>query len=496
MSDACGDVFSVEGMLRQALEHYQAGRLEDVERLCRLMQGCESVHPLSYFYLALVWHARGRSDEEEVCYRQAIAIWPEFVEALNNLGFLLCEQNRLEDAEVCSRRVLEIRSDSVDACVCLGVNLHMQGRDSESETYFCRALAIDSNCFAASLNLGHLKKSIDLSVAEQMYSQAISIKPNSSEVYYHLGGILFCQGRFEEAEQVYLQAVGFDFDGWVGHILRDLAIVAWLRNERDKARMIVEKLAMNCDYSDMIFLWVRQLIEYYYSSSAVMTGLGENCSRIYVVGDSHCLAAHSHEINFLNRSFVLNSYYVRGIRMWDLAMPDNNEKKLYVLSVLSRLPPNATVMFLIGEIDCRPHGGMFKTARKQAGERRFSDCLEEVIRGTVSGYLAWISEAINRFNILKVIVHGVHATIYTLAMQRDNPENADDFLQFLQRVNHRLEQDVLARGWCFLDAYAATKTEQGVTNRRWDVDGVHLKPEFYDEAGCWIKRPYSIQTRL
>ncbi|MBF0296355.1 MAG: tetratricopeptide repeat protein [Magnetococcales bacterium] len=489
MIDPDSSALPVGELLRQAVAHHHAGRLWDAERLYRLILQREPRHSESYFYLALLWQEKGRPLEEEVCYRQAVEIRPDFAEAFNNLGFLLSEQGRWEEAEVCSRRALEIRPDYVDSCVCLGNNLHRQGRNGEAELYFRRALAIDSNCFAACINLGHLQKSIHLELAELWYRQAMVIHPDSSEVYYHLGSLLLLQGRLDDAESIYLQAISLAFDHFVGHAYRDLAIIAWLRDDWGRARGIVDCLTRYNHYKDDLFFWVKDLVVHQVVPGGVKKPDSRGLEKLFIIGDSHVLSVHGNDLQGPWGLMTANAYYVRGVRMWDLAMSESNERKLYFMSLLSRLPPDSVVMFVVGEIDCRPHGGMFKTAQKRAVGRSFLACLAEIIACTVEGYLEWLSMAVAMHHFKNIVVHGINATNYTILVRKEDEEKATDYLEFLQSVNRQLEQKVLERGWYFLDAYAATRTEEGVNNRRWDLDGVHLKPEFYHQAHAWIKSP-------
>jgi len=59
----------------------------------------------------------------------------------------------------------------------------------------------------------------------------------------------------------------------------------------------------------------------------------------------------------------------------------------------------------------------------------------------------------------------------------------------IAEVNRQLKEGVLARGWHFLDVYAATVGEDGTGNAQWHLDGWHLQPMFYTQADRWLVKP-------
>jgi len=139
-----------------ALRHYQAGDLDEAERLCRRIlahdpHGADSLnllgvvvarrtgrHDLAAAMIrqaitidatAASYHSnlgnllmeQGRLDEAAACYRTAIALQPHFSESHNNLGNVLKAQRRLDEAATCYRAALAFRPDFPDARYNLGV---------------------------------------------------------------------------------------------------------------------------------------------------------------------------------------------------------------------------------------------------------------------------------------------------------------------------------------------------------------------------------------
>lgn len=80
-----------------------------------------------YYHLALALQHQGRLAEAESCFRMALDISPDIVEALYNLGCLQLEMGRWSEAIVSFKQALRLRDDYVDALVNLGhVYFHLR----------------------------------------------------------------------------------------------------------------------------------------------------------------------------------------------------------------------------------------------------------------------------------------------------------------------------------------------------------------------------------
>jgi len=76
------------------------------------------------------------------CYRQAIAINPNFAEAFDNLGIVLWQQKLYEEAEHCLKQAILIKPGMANTHYNLGSMLHKQGRLNEALRSFDEALEI------------------------------------------------------------------------------------------------------------------------------------------------------------------------------------------------------------------------------------------------------------------------------------------------------------------------------------------------------------------
>lgn len=198
-----------------------------------------------------------------------------------------------------------------------------------------------------------------------------------------------------------------------------------------------------------------------------------------VIGESHSLSPHMTSFSLLGIHCRAQAAFVMGCKMFHLASQSRTVYQEAIETHLATLDPNAWLMFAIGEIDCRPEEGIWPTARKPGKN------IDQVIHGTVDGYLAFISESTKKYKLEKIIIQGVPAPGYALTEKR-NPGDIPGFLQMIRAVNERLKARCLAQGWKFLDVYAATVSESGTGNGKWHLDGWHLKPSFYQVADQYL----------
>ena len=238
--------------LSSLLEHYQAGRLDDAEKLATSISHEFPSHNFSWKILGAVFKATGRNseavnanqtavalspqdaeahsnlgimlqelgrfDEALASYTQAIALKPDYAKAHSNLGNTLKELGRLDEAEASYNQVIALKPDYAEAHSNLGITLKKLGRLDEAETNYSRAIALKPDYAEAHYNLGNMLKELwRLDEAEASYSQAIALKPDFSEAHYNLGITLNELGRLDEALASYTQAIALKPDFALAH---------------------------------------------------------------------------------------------------------------------------------------------------------------------------------------------------------------------------------------------------------------------------------------
>jgi protein O-GlcNAc transferase len=101
--------------LASALEHQQAGRLQEAERIYRQVLSAEPSHPQALHLLGLLNYEAGKSAIAVAFISRAIAIEPRIPSFHHNLGAALQAQGRLDEALASYRQALAIRPDSPQA---------------------------------------------------------------------------------------------------------------------------------------------------------------------------------------------------------------------------------------------------------------------------------------------------------------------------------------------------------------------------------------------
>ena len=93
-------------------------------------------------HLGLALWDQGRSAEAADCYRQALQIRPDMVDAQMNLGVVLSDQGAFDEALVWLRGAVQQRPYHPDGLQNLGMTLARQGNWDEAIEYYNRALDV------------------------------------------------------------------------------------------------------------------------------------------------------------------------------------------------------------------------------------------------------------------------------------------------------------------------------------------------------------------
>lgn len=120
---------------------------------------------------------QGKFEQAIQFYDEALALKPEYSEALFNKGNALCELGKLKEAISFFDKALEINPEDWEA-------LHNKGN-----------VLLNLCCFNEALGC---------------YDKALEINPNDVETIYNKGNLLFRLGRFEEAAQLFDEALALN----------------------------------------------------------------------------------------------------------------------------------------------------------------------------------------------------------------------------------------------------------------------------------------------
>jgi len=173
-------------ILLSLLEHYEARRYEDAERLAISITQQFPNHQFSWKVLGSTLRQVGRVSESLFFSQKAIQLNLKDADAHNNLGNILNDLGRLREAEASYRQAIELNPKYAMAHNNLGNILNNLHRPEE---------------------------------AEASYRQAIILKPNFSQAHYGLGLLLYEAAQYEEASEYFK---GSNFENSKHYLLRCL----------------------------------------------------------------------------------------------------------------------------------------------------------------------------------------------------------------------------------------------------------------------------------
>jgi len=144
----------------------------------------------------------------EIHYRKALAIKPDYFDALINLGLSLDEQKRYQESETCFKKAIACKPNSALARFNLGVSLKNQYFLTEAEDMLRQAIEIWPVFFQCQNVLGEILLSQNrVHEAMKCFEESIRLSPEYSPAHKNLGDGLMQSGRFDEARLSFLRCI-------------------------------------------------------------------------------------------------------------------------------------------------------------------------------------------------------------------------------------------------------------------------------------------------
>lgn len=135
---------TVEQALSLALQHHQAGRLQQAISVYRQILSAKPQRPEIWHNLGLALANTGSSQEAVASFRRSLELRPEYPATLSGLGTALVELGDYKEATSCFRQATALAPDDPDARNNLGNILKDQGMVDEAIGCFRDALRIDA----------------------------------------------------------------------------------------------------------------------------------------------------------------------------------------------------------------------------------------------------------------------------------------------------------------------------------------------------------------
>ena len=193
--------------LRQALQHQQAGRLDEAELLYREVLRRDPSHPDALNLIGVLELGRGRCELAADWMAKAVQASPKTALYQNNLGVALKALGRLAEAARCFEKAALLEADLYDAHFNLGVVLARLGQLDGAIAAYERAVRLNRNPAVLNCLGGYLDRR-DLPKAIRCFELALSLQPDSADAGYNGGRALEQSGRGEEAIAHYEKRAG------------------------------------------------------------------------------------------------------------------------------------------------------------------------------------------------------------------------------------------------------------------------------------------------
>uniref|UniRef100_A0A3Q0S0S4 dolichyl-phosphate-mannose--protein mannosyltransferase n=1 Tax=Amphilophus citrinellus TaxID=61819 RepID=A0A3Q0S0S4_AMPCI len=162
-------------------------------------------HNRALFNLGNLLKSQGKEKEAEALLKDSIRFGPHFADAYSSLASLYAEQKRFVEANEVYLKGIENCPDSSDLHNNYGVFLVDTGQ--RAAAHYQQAVRLKPAHYVAMVNLGRLlRSSNENKEAESWYKRALQVT-RKVDILTPLGALYYNTGRYEEALQVYKEAV-------------------------------------------------------------------------------------------------------------------------------------------------------------------------------------------------------------------------------------------------------------------------------------------------
>ena len=193
-----------EGAFTLIQQAAQAGRTADTERMCVELLNQAPGHVRALRTQLQVHKQSGRPKSAEVLARRIVKLLPQSAQAAGDLGLLLYERGNLAEAELHARNMVRLEPDNAQGHNLMGMILTDAHRLPAGEFHYRRALKLHGPVGKLCANLGaNLRGQGKLEEAEEMYKQAMQLEPENMVSLMGWVQVKEAGRKFEEAWKLY-----------------------------------------------------------------------------------------------------------------------------------------------------------------------------------------------------------------------------------------------------------------------------------------------------
>jgi tetratricopeptide (TPR) repeat protein len=236
--------------LRTAIEHHQAGRLDEAKALYRQMLDAAPNHPEALHLLGVIEAQRGRPKLGLELIGRALPALAKSPDVFIDLGNVLRLTGDRERALAAYRRAIALKPDNAAVHVSLAGVLRELGRFEAAVSYCQSAIAIDSTSLSPRITLAAaLQGAGRLPEAAATWREIIALDPHRADSYHQLAWQLAALGLVKEAVYCTDRAITLEPRNAAYHCLRGHMLMRLYEGERAAANFR-EALALSPDLKD------------------------------------------------------------------------------------------------------------------------------------------------------------------------------------------------------------------------------------------------------
>lgn len=192
---------SISKQLAIALQHYQAERLTEAEKICRQVLKTQPEQADAWYLLGLVAQKQGKVDQAQEAAQRAASLYCR-------LGTTCFNKRQLNEAVTHYQKAIALSPTYAEAYNNLGNVYQDLGQGDAAIAAYEQAIAIKPEFGEAHNNLGNMyKRDGRLSEAIAHYEKAVECRPDLAETLNNLGNVFKDQGRMSEAIAAYRQSI-------------------------------------------------------------------------------------------------------------------------------------------------------------------------------------------------------------------------------------------------------------------------------------------------
>ena len=197
--------------MKVAVQHHQAGRLQQAEQFYHLALQNAPNHPAVLHSLAMIAYQTGRYDAALRMVTQALANNSQVPQLHNTRGVVLEALGEFEQAIDAYQHAVRLKPDYAEAYGNMGIALQAQGKFDAAVEKCEKAVSLAPHYAKAYNTMGFsLEKQGKFTQAIESYRHAVRLAPDFAEAYNHLAVLLNAEGRSAEAIENYKRAIQID----------------------------------------------------------------------------------------------------------------------------------------------------------------------------------------------------------------------------------------------------------------------------------------------